>query len=259
MRVIRAGFLSALIWVVVVGFGSTMAWVAIDRFGQDLVVAAGPGAIEDGADTAAIDPILPTSSATAPSGSGTTARLGDQSTAGPTGSASTSNSSGGTPSKGSATGHTSATSRPSATPRHSSPTSSSRVPAGQGNGGKTPTPTAVKRMVRGSAGLISAVCQGSEPRVKYASPQDGWALEVYRRSTAVAVAFHHEDSPKRGFIIFVGCAKGVPVFVTTERGVSVAPDDIRAVLNTRSFVDIATALHWAVAFPKAGDSESDGG
>ncbi len=226
---------------------------------EQFVVAAGPGAIEDGADTAAIDPILPTSSATAPSGSGATARLGDPSTAGPTGSASTSNSSGGTPSKGSATGHTSATSHPSATPRHSSPTSSSRVPADQGNGGKTPTPTAVKRMVRGSAGLISAVCQGSEPRVKYASPQDGWALEVYRRSTAVAVAFHHEDSPKRGFIIFVGCAKGVPVFVTTERGVSVAPDDIRAVLNTRSFVDIATALHWAVAFPKAGNPESDGG
>ena len=62
MRVIRAGFLSALIWVVVVGFGSTMAWVAIDRFGQDLVVAAGPGAIEDGADTAAIDLVKRTQS-----------------------------------------------------------------------------------------------------------------------------------------------------------------------------------------------------
>lgn len=63
------------------------------------------------------------------------------------------------------------------------------------------------------------------------------------------MAFHREDHLKRGFIIFVGCVRGTPTFVTTERGVSIAFEDIRVVLNNRSFLEIASALHWAVAFP----------
>ena len=239
MRVIRASFLSVVIWLVVVAFGSTMAWVAIDRVGQDLVVADSPiapgdtGDTGDGADAAGVataDPILPTSSATAPSDA---SRWAKSLSIGPSGSA---------------TSGSSTTASSSSTHPGSNPSTTTQLPSNQGTGGTT-QPTVVKRMVRGAAGLISAACEGTKPRVPYASPQDGWALEVYRRPTTVAVAFHREAQDKRGFIVFVGCVKGTPTFVATQRGVSVAPDDIRAVINNRTFLDIASALHWAVAFP----------
>jgi len=248
LRVIRASFLSVVIWLVVVAFGSTMAWVAIDRVGQDLVVADSPiapgdtGDTGDGADAAGVataDPILPTSSATAPS---------DGSTADPLGPAQNTSAGGSIGPSGSATSGSSTTASSSSTHPGSNPSTTTQLPSNQGTGGTT-QPTVVKRMVRGAAGLISAACEGTKPRVPYASPQDGWALEVYRRPTTVAVAFHREAQDKRGFIVFVGCVKGTPTFVATQRGVSVAPDDIRAVINNRTFLDIASALHWAVAFP----------
>ena len=256
LRVIRASFLSVVIWVLVVAFGSTTAWVAIDRVGEGLVLADSPTATDDSSNDAdPADPILPTSSASAPV-SDPSVVPSDSGQPGPDPSMSKATQP--TDSPGSST---SATAPPKVGPSETKPggsvtspsisggSTTPEVPTDKGGGTTTVPPTSVKRMVQGAAGLISSVCEGSTPRVRYASPQDGWALDDYRRPTTVAVAFHREDHLKRGFIIFVGCVRGTPTFVTTERGVSIAFEDIRVVLNNRSFLEIASALHWAVAFP----------
>jgi hypothetical protein len=104
----------------------------------------------------------------------------------------------------------------------------------------------------GAAGAITAVCQGQRLAIRSASPKDGWALRLVRRDQVVGVTFHRVGNDRTGFVVFAGCVDGTPRLVSTPRGVSVAVPDVRHILNTTAFPDIAGRLGWRAPFGVVG-------
>lgn len=276
MRIVRAGIVSAAIWLLVVAAGSSFAWVAINQAGENLV-AVDIQAVDDAPDPAAGPlPILPAGVSAAPStprpsGSQTrvsgAARTPQASPSSPVGGTQT--APGGTQASPTApvrpatpkptTAKPTTTDRPTTGRPHGTPSSPHRAtppPSGQTAGTPTATsPPAVRTpavTASGGAGVVTVACQSGVVRVRSVTPRSEWTARVYRRESIAAVSFHREGR-STGFVLFVGCVGNGPRIVSTPRGVTVEPRAIREVLDDHTFGQIANRLDWRPAFSN-GDS-----
>ena len=73
-------------------------------------------------------------------------------------------------------------------------------------------------------------------------------MRLFRPDRVAAIAFHRVGNNGIGFVIFAGCVDGTPRLVSTPRGVSVAQADVRQILDTTSFSEIANRLGWRPPF-----------
>jgi hypothetical protein len=190
----RGIVLAAVAWCAVVALTSAVAWVAIDRAGRAVFAGSAarpPGVAATGA------PQVQVTSAPRPTSSRPTA-------AAPSPSA-----------------HPHGTTRPRSTGSASTSTHGSSSGSGGGSGssgGSSPTTTssAVDRSVRVPGGQVGVRCVGRTVSLRYATPANGWRVEVEDRGPGqVKVSFTASGGEQRESEVEAECEAGVPVFSTS--------------------------------------------